>query len=133
MTKWQILGALLMLLPMGCTRDDGPKLYPVSGQVTFQGKPIDSGRVVFVPDRSLPETGPVHAAIIRKGRFEGKASEGKKTVEIHAEFLTGKTGTREDGTTFPEVVGLPEKYSTASLLEVTIQPGENENVDFLLQ
>jgi hypothetical protein len=36
----------------GCGSDDGPKLVPVSGQVTLDGKPVPGVGVSFRPDTS---------------------------------------------------------------------------------
>lgn len=36
----------------GCGSDDGPKLVPVSGQVTLDGKPVPGVGVSFRPDAS---------------------------------------------------------------------------------
>src|SRR5437879_6512281 len=43
-------GCLLAVL-IGCGKGD-PKLIPVDGKVTFGGKPLTTGTVIFVPDTS---------------------------------------------------------------------------------
>jgi hypothetical protein len=70
------IGALLVALPGGCNRTpSGPTT--VRGAVTFQGKPLAGGVVVFAPD---PERGgagkPVRADLGPDGRFVLRVGEG---------------------------------------------------------
>jgi hypothetical protein len=46
--SWLLLCALC-LLPTGCGSSKFPKTVPVSGRVTFQGKPLAGGTVAFLP------------------------------------------------------------------------------------
>jgi hypothetical protein len=48
----------------GCARDS--ELAPVTGRVTYRGKPVPLGAVMFVPARGLAAVGSVDA----EGRFE---------------------------------------------------------------
>src|SRR5689334_5692258 len=60
--------AAIVLLLCGCSR--GPKRVRVSGAVTFQGKPVPYGNVVFEPDRSRGNSGPQGYATIKDGHFD---------------------------------------------------------------
>ena len=40
----------ILLLAAGCRDSNLPKTAPVSGVVTFQGKPLANAEVVFIPD-----------------------------------------------------------------------------------
>jgi len=62
-----VLGALA-LTASGC--QDGLKRVRVSGSVTFQGKPVPYGNVVFEPDKSKGNSGPQGYATIKDGRFD---------------------------------------------------------------
>ncbi|WP_435007166.1 hypothetical protein P12x_004532 [Tundrisphaera lichenicola] len=44
-----ICGLSLIAL-LGCSDDGLDKRYPVSGMVTYQGKPLESGSVTFLPE-----------------------------------------------------------------------------------
>jgi len=46
-----LLGGLT-LLAAGCSGHKGPKLVPVSGKVTLDGKPLPGGVVNFFPDKA---------------------------------------------------------------------------------
>src|SRR5688572_28866956 len=61
--------------------NSGPKYYPVSGTVTFNGEPVADGNITFAPE----DTGiaPVQGAI-KDGRYELKAAEGKNKVQVTA-------------------------------------------------
>jgi hypothetical protein len=57
----------------GCGKS-GPKRYAVSGDVTWRGKPLDHGGVVFLPeDSSLGSSG---GAVIKDGRYSISATSG---------------------------------------------------------
>ena len=43
-------------LGIGCSGDDSPRLVPVSGHVTVDGKPLTSGTVTLRPDKSQGNT-----------------------------------------------------------------------------
>lgn len=67
----------------GCG-SSGPKLYPASGTVTYEGKPVDGATVMFTPQGGRPSIGTTDAA----GKFtistNGKpgAAPGAYTVSI---------------------------------------------------
>ncbi len=51
-----VLSALALLISIGCG-ESGPELVPVSGQVTVDGEPVESGTVTFYPSSGRPATG----------------------------------------------------------------------------
>lgn len=59
----------------------GPKMVPVSGTVTFVGKPVEKGEILFQPGE--PGIAPDGGAI-ENGAFAFKAKVGKRTVQIRA-------------------------------------------------
>lgn len=48
-----LLQSVLLVVSMisfaGCGSDDGPKMKPIRGEVTYNGKPLTHGRVVYMP------------------------------------------------------------------------------------
>ena len=40
---------------LGCGKDGGPARYAVEGTVTFDGKPLAEGEIIFVPSPSGPQ------------------------------------------------------------------------------
>lgn len=51
MRAWFILGFALAAAVAGCFGSNRPPTYPVSGTVTWKGKPVEGARVVFVPQQ----------------------------------------------------------------------------------
>jgi hypothetical protein len=120
---------LLALCCCGCNSSTS-----VEGDITYDGQPIDIGRIAFLP------TDP--KAVKRGGRFEKghyrlDAPEGppagEHKVEIHWLKPTGQTYKNEFQEELPRLEeGLPEKYHKASTLTATVKPGKNV-IDFRLE
>jgi len=76
-----------LLLISGC----GSGRSTVSGEVTFDGQPLDSGSIVFLPADGI---GPSRGATIENGKFAFAAAEapspGKKIVKITGSMKTGR-------------------------------------------
>jgi hypothetical protein len=58
----------LALALTGC--GGGTQRIRISGQVTFQGKPVPYGNLVFEPDQSKGNRGPQGYAKIQDGRYD---------------------------------------------------------------
>jgi hypothetical protein len=84
------LGGLLLLC--GCGKQ-GPQRYDVSGTVTFQGKPVPAGQVIFDPDRSGGNDGLQGYAELRDGHYDTRRSDRGATagpVLIRIEGFDGR-------------------------------------------
>jgi len=65
------LGVLVVALPGGCSRKTAGKPTVVRGAITFQGKPLVGGVVVFSPDSQRGNSGkPVRGNVGTDGRYE---------------------------------------------------------------
>ena len=65
------VGAAVVALPGGCGRKTSQEPATVRGAVTFQGKPLTGGLVVFSPDPDRGGSGkPARGAVGPDGRFE---------------------------------------------------------------
>ncbi len=122
---------LLMVLSLGLVGcgPSGPKLYPVTGKITFDGEPVSEGNIAFVPTDG---SGAAQGGSFKDGVYSVKVAQGPKRVEIYGERKSGKKETQEDG----RVVELkesfiPSKYNNNSELTVTIEP-ESATHDFEL-
>jgi len=62
-----------VLLLSGC---GGPSSYQVSGTVTFDGKTVPAGEVVFTPDSSKGNRGPAFLAEIVDGKYQSPVGRG---------------------------------------------------------
>lgn len=47
--KLRVLAMVSLSIVSGCSGPSGPTTYRVSGEVTFQGKPVPAGTIVFEP------------------------------------------------------------------------------------
>lgn len=122
---WRLLSgaALLLVVVIGCG-PKGPKQYPVTGTVRYQGKALPLGTVVFVPEDG-PISGPVR--IDQDGRYRLEAVAGRHAVAVVA--VPPRTGGRPDPhaeggvdwTGAPEVKSLiPDKYCRYDTSGVTV-------------
>ena len=73
-----LLGGLCCLLNQSCgSNGRSETLYDVSGTVTYAGKPVPYGSVLFVADADEGNTGPQGVAAIEDGKFDtAKAGRG---------------------------------------------------------
>jgi hypothetical protein len=68
--------ALIAFFAAGC---GGEKVHRVSGKITFNGNPVPSGMIYFMPDGSKGHTGPTGYANIKNGEYD-TSSEGGRGV-----------------------------------------------------
>jgi len=70
----------------------GERVYNISGTITFQGKPVPTGHIVFEPDGSAGNSGPAAFAKIKDGHYDTR-SEGRGTVGgPHLVTIHGRDG-----------------------------------------
>lgn len=108
----------------GCSQSDGPKLYPVTGKVTFEGEPVKEGRITL---RKVDGDKRSYSGSISEGRYELTAEAGPSAVEVIASRLIPGKFDRSNGT--PEPVGemyIPKKYNEATTLQVEVKSGSND-------
>ncbi len=116
-----ILGVCLLV--SGCG-EGGPEMYSVEGTVTYQGKPLPLGTVMFVPESGPPSK---PASIDAEGHYQLEAVAGKHRVQVVA--IPEREGGRPDPTLeggydytgVPDVEPLiPEKYGRFDTSGITV-------------
>jgi hypothetical protein len=108
---------LALLTAAGCSKSD---VVEVTGVATWEGQPMPSGEVVFLP--ADPKARP-SAGLIKDGKFKFLSKTGKMRVEIDAARDTGK---RDDRGNMIDELYIPAKYNRTSKLEAEVtQDGEN--------
>lgn len=118
-----------LLAFFGCSPTAPPAAGKVSGLVTFEGRPLSGGVVVFVPDPDRSAGGTMYTANVeRDGRFvlaDGKAviTPGWYAVAI-AEPPSG-----EWGYVFPGELRRPDR----SGLEREVKAGHDHHFEFLIE
>lgn len=113
---------LSFLIPLafltGCgDGQEGPKPVPVSGTVTYKGKPVESGSIQFVPAGGRAASGP-----IENGKFT-LSTYADADGAIPGPHQVGVTSTKQ-GTKIkngePEIIFLvPEVYATPGTSTIT--------------
>jgi hypothetical protein len=96
-SKGRLLCSLAAALLAGCS--DRVERVRVSGQITFQGKPVPYGNITFEPDRTKGNQGPQGYAQIRDGQYDTRNAgtepcPGAQNVHIigYPELGSGATG-----------------------------------------
>ena len=129
-TYWTIGVVVCLALVSGC--DKGVKHYRVTGNVTFDGKPLPEGEIVFFP---ADGSGQPDAGLIKDGKFDFPAVAGQMRVEISAErdHPTKKIPGGTKGTWVPAKENyIPDRYNVESELLVEVTHGGDNTFDFPL-
>ncbi len=115
------------LLLMGCGGGPtGPTLHKVSGSVTFDGAPVEDGRIEF---RRAEGDKRAYSGEIKGGSYSLQCEAGKVTVAITASrIIPGKFDTSNPDDP-PQPVGemyIPAKYNEKSTLTAEVKAGSND-------
>jgi hypothetical protein len=121
-----------------CGRSEysGDQRFPISGQVSYDGEPVDFGSISFIPVDGDKQR--VSGGYISAGKYEVPEAQGpnagKYKIEIRWQKRTGKkfkqaqTGEMED----ERKEGLPTKFHKDSQLTVDVS-GDKASYDFELK
>lgn len=108
----------------GCGRSDGPQRYNLSGAVTYAGRPVSAGIIVFEPDDAAGNHGPGTVSEFTGGQY--RTPRGRGTVGgPHVVRIIGYTGQPEGGDDSAGVKPLFSEYQTRVDL-----PQQNASYDF---
>jgi hypothetical protein len=128
----------LAIASIGCKKG-GPELAPVSGKVTYQGKPLPFGSVIFQPESGRTSTGDIQPdgtfRMAIAGRGDG-AAVGKNNVRIAC--FTNQDPSKKGPGGAAIALGkplIPQKYLSCetSGIEVDVRSGSNDPVVFELK
>jgi hypothetical protein len=139
MAKFRLAFCCLVLLALdaGCggAKYKGEKRYPLSGDVTFDGQPVDLGSISLIPEGSK---GGASGGVINDGKYkvpeEKGPTAGTYRVEIHWLKRTGRQlRDPESGEMYDDRrEALPGKFHTSSELTVEVPAPDNRH-DFNLK
>lgn len=129
-----LFASCLMAIGCGGPGGDAPELFPVTGTVTFDGKPISEGSILFRADGG---TGAGYAAEIKDGNYEIETVPGEMKVEITASrIVPGKFGEAASPDEEPPPLSemyIPEKYNTKSTLTAEVKADGENTIPFKLE
>lgn len=128
---------LVIFVATGCGGQSGLEFSTsqVEGTVSYQGKPLESGKIRFIPDGKVVNgqvAGKAIFANIKDGKYaispEDGATVGKNRVEIKSYRASGKmivssAGEGQKVEQFEQFI--PARYNSESTLSVEIKQGEN--------
>lgn len=110
------------LLSLGCGNGETPK-YTVSGTVSFDGKPVEEGSIVFMNQDAAGQ----HAlGAIQAGAFQVEIQNGSYRVKIESYRNTGKWAINlEEGKHEVRAQYIPKKYNEETTLTHEVQGAED--------
>lgn len=121
-----VLVVLGVVLLQGCGGSNTITTYPVTGSVTFAGKPIEDGSIVFDP---ADGKGTSAMGGIVNGQFTAEVPAGEKIIRISAVRTTEEKDQYGEPVTESYV---PDKYNIDSALKKTVKPDGENKFDFNL-
>lgn len=65
-----VCGLFLAAVSSGCGRGNSPTRYRVVGSVTFAGKPVPAGAILFTPNSVIDKGGVAGCATIKDGKYD---------------------------------------------------------------
>lgn len=120
-----VLAGLALLAGCG---PSGPRTYPVSGTVLFDGKPLPRGDIIFHAARL--DMG-ADAGKIKDGKYSFRAKAGKKKVAILA---SAEVPGKRDPLMGPLMENyIPERYNDETILAAEVKESGENHFDFQLQ
>lgn len=124
-----LLAFFLVLLPCcaGCS-ENGPPRVPVSGRVSIDGKPLEQGTILFVPELGTP--GPKSGAEIVKGEFALDGEQGPGIGKLRVKIQNSRDANAARYDRPPELIEqsptpIPNRYNSHS--ELVIETSETED------
>ena len=125
---------LLLAIPfVGCS---GPKIIPVSGKVTYQGKPLEFGSVMFQPPGNAA---PARGQIDSDGSFQlttESEGDGCNLGMCRVRVTSFEGQRRNDGGSSQESLGallIPKKYTRFGTSGISIEVAEGMHQPVLIE
>jgi hypothetical protein len=123
--------ALLLALALACVMlGCGPKAstrFDVSGNVSFQGKPVPRGKILFLPDGAKGNSGAAGAAAIKDGVYNTRQNNKGICGGPHIVVIIGFDG--KPGPTPENIAGKPLFPEYRVNVDM---PRETTNKDFVV-
>ncbi len=118
---WFVLAVVLLASCWGCGSNAGPyagKTVPVKGKVTYKGKPLTQGEILFEPDSGREANGNIQP----DGTFE------LSTFKAGDGAVPGKHRVAVSGTSKKDAVPVKYKNTSSSKTQVEVTEGKSEYV-----
>ncbi len=120
---------LLAAFAAGCGGGPPQPLAPVTGKVTFNGQPLPTGTLIFMPKAGGP---PAIGMIDKEGAFKMTTDDFEGAVPgVHTVMISAL---KENGDFAPQTELIPQKYGTEqSGLTADVKADQPNVIDFKLE
>lgn len=108
----------------GCGSNERWNKVIVSGDITYQGKPLELGRIRFIPSNG--SQGPITVEKVEGGRYTTESTNGVPVGTLRVEITGYDPEEYKNAPTGPGAPPvrqlLPDKYNRNSELKVSLEP-----------
>jgi len=123
---FRALAIAVLVFGIASCAEQPPPLYRVTGTVTWQGKPIESGVINLVDPGG--QTSPASAKIVN-GKFETRITQGVKTMIVYNQRDLGFNKVMNQNIFTNDV---PAEYNAHSKLRFEVLPNDDNVYDVAL-
>lgn len=120
------LTILALVFASGCSETTR---RPVSGNITFQGKPLPGGTITFLRTGNPP--GPAGGALVRDGSFTMPGEQGLEPGTYRVEIRSPKSNPRALASPF-NADRIPRQYNSRSQLTAEVKARSDNRFDFAI-
>ncbi len=120
-----LCAAGLAFLLAACSAS-APKLYKVTGTVSWKGAPIENGRINLI---AVDGGSPPASAKIENGKFELQAAAGLKRVEVFNQKVKGYDKVMGANAFYNDI---PGEYNGETKLRFEVQPNDDNVLELVL-
>ncbi len=108
--RWQAVVWICLCSALAGCGGDGITRHQVSGTVTFQGRAVQDGAIVFEPDASVGKIAPTSFARIEKGRFQTDRAQSPTAGKYKVRVMGYDESKVKKDVAPGEIVDVPELF-----------------------
>jgi hypothetical protein len=121
---WTRITATTICLGLAGCEGDGLERHQVSGTVSYQGRPVEYGTIVFEPEASAGQIAPTSFARIESGKYQTERAESPTTGRYNVRVMGFDKAKMKQNTPPEEIIELPELFPAYSV-SVEIPPPDD--------
>ena len=123
--RFALLVLLVLWVGVGCNSGDKLARYQISGKVTYQGQPVETGEITFAD----PKAGQVNSSQLGSGgSYSTELPAGDYRVSVAPPLVEGKASADSppDMVPDPSVKNIPKKYWVQETSGLTAQVAKDK-------